>query len=200
MNRRTVLAGGLMAFLAGCGNWQIDYSVGLDPEVTKGWRLQNVQVQIPESLTTSNENSYAPNADIVWHGEPLGDRRAQVTKILQEGIWMGAAGLNGTRDVVILVQLQHFHAVTPAAIARAPGAVHNIAYRTRVFDARTAEPLTEVQVIEADLEAYVGDAAIVAEIQGRGQRYRLVRHIAAVTAGWLGTGEDQRRRFASFGR
>ncbi len=159
-----------------------------------------MQVQVPESLTVSNDNSYAPNADIVWHGEALGNRREQVSRILEEGIRKGGAGLTGSRDVAILVQLQEFHAVTPAAVAKAPGAVHNIAYRTQVFDARTGAPLTDPQLIEADLEAYVGDAAIVAEMQGRGQRSRIVEHLAAVTAGWLGIGEDQRRSFNSFGR
>jgi len=78
--------------------------------------------------------------------------------------------------------------------------VHNIAYAIQVFDARTADPITEAETIQADLEAFVGDAAVVAQLQGRGQRPRLVDHIARVTAGWLGLGEDQRRAFGSVGR
>ena len=120
--------------------------------------------------------------------------------IVEDGIRAGSIGLPGDRDVTILARVQHFHAVTPAAIARSPGAVHNVAYRVQVFDSKTAEPLTEAQNIQADLEAFVGDAAIVAEIQGQGQRVRLVDHISKVTAGWLGIGFDQRRVFDSIGR
>lgn len=200
MDRRLVLLGGLTAFLSGCGRWQVYYEAGLDPAVTRSWKLADVTVSVPDSLTVSNDNTYAPNADIVWHGEPFGDRRAQVATIMEEGIRQGGAALPGTRNVTIVAQVQHFHAVTPAAVARAPGAVHNIAYRVRVFDAQTAEPLTQAQSIEADLEAYVGDAAILAEIQGQTQRVRIVDHIAKVTAGWLGVGFDQRRVFESVGR
>lgn len=200
MDRRLVLLGGLTAFLSGCGRWQVDYDAGLDPAVTKSWRLADVSVSVPAGLTVSNDNTYAPNADIVWHGEPFGDRRAQVARIIEEGIREGGSALPGDRDVTIVGQVQHFHAVTPAAVARAPGAVHNIAYRVRVFDSRTAEPLTEEQSIQADLEAYVGDAAILAELQGQTQRVRIVDHIAKVTAGWLGVGFDQRRVFESVGR
>ncbi|MEM7753312.1 MAG: DUF6778 family protein [Pseudomonadota bacterium] len=200
MDRRTVLLGGTAAMLSGCGRWQVDYEAGADPVASSVWRLRDVQVRVPPTLTVSNDNSYAPNADIVWHGEPFGDRRAQVGRILDEGIRQGASALPGTRDVIIVARLDHFHAVTPTAVARSPGAVHNIAYAMQVFDARTAEPLTEAEAIQADLEAFVGDAAVVAQLQGRGQRPRLVDHIARVTAGWLGLGDDQRREFGSIGR
>ncbi len=200
MDRRTILLGGTAALLSGCGRWQVEYEAGIDPSVTRTWKLADVNVTVPTSLSVSNDNTYAPNADIVWHGEPFGNRRAQVAAIVDEGIRRGAAGLPGSRDVTIVARVGHFHAVTPVAVARAPGAVHNIAYRTQVFDARTAEPLTEAQTIQADLEAFVGDAAIVAQIQGQSQRVRIVDHIAKVTAGWLGIGLDQRRAFESVGR
>lgn len=200
MNRRTVMLGVPALLLSACGRWQVEYENGLDPVESSLWKLQDVDVRVPSSLSVSNDNTYAPNADIVWHGEPFGDRRAQVGRILDEGIRRGAAPLSGTRPVTIVARLDHFHAVTPAAVARAPGAVHNIAYAIQVFDARTADPITEAETIQADLEAFVGDAAVVAQLQGRGQRVRLVDHIARVTAGWLGLGEDQRRAFGSVGR
>jgi len=200
MNRRSVFVAGLAALLAGCGQWQVDYDKALDPSVTRNWRLRNVVVTVPESLTTTEENSMAPDADIVWHGEPLGDRREQVGKILREAIIRGGSKLAGSEAVDILVELNHFHAVTPTAVSRAPGAVHNIRFTARVVDALTGQPLTEAEIIDADLEAFVGSAAAMAEVQGQGQRKRIVQHIASVTEGWLGTGPDQRVTFNGFGR
>lgn len=200
MNRRSLLLGGTAAFLAGCSRWQVQYEAGLDPAVTRSWKLRAVNFTVPEGLTVSNDNVLAPNADIVWHGEPFGDRRAQVHKIMEEGLERGGSALPGSKDVTIVSRLQHFHAVTPAAVSRSPAAVHNIAFRIQVFDSRTAEPLTEAQNIQADLEAFVGQAAVVAELQGQGQRARIVEHVAQVTAGWLGVGVDQRRQFSSVGR
>ena len=178
----------------------MDYADGVNPAISKAWHLHRVQVIVPETLTVSEANTYAPNADIVWHGDLGGDRREQVAGILRDGLTQAATSLNGPRGISISAQLEHFHAVTPAAVARAPAAVHNIAYVIQVFDDETGEALTPPERIEADLEAFVGSAAITAAIAGQPQRVRIVDHIASVTRGWLGAGPDQRRTFQSIGR
>ncbi len=201
MNRRAIIFAGASAFLAGCtGDWHVEYENQLSAEATKTWKLNRVRIEIPAELTVSEANSFAPNADIVWHGEPLGDRREQVGAILRDGLRKGASSLNGSRAVDIHATLDHFHAVTPAAVAQAPAAVHNIGYIVQVFDAKTGEALTPPEATEADLEAYVGSAAFTAAINGQPQRVRIVDHIASVTSSWLGTGPDARRSFASVGR
>lgn len=201
MDRRTFVLAGAGTFLAGCtGRWNVAYDESVDPEISKRWRLRAVRVTIPETLTISNDNSYAPNADIVWHGDLGGDRREQVASILTEGLTRAAKPLRGPRGVVIAAQLEHFHAVTPAAVARAPAAVHNIAFLAQVVDDETGRILVGPERIQADLEAYVGAAAVSAAIQGQTQRVRIVDHIANVTRGWLGLGPDQRRTFQSIGR
>ncbi len=201
MHRRSVLMGASATLIAGCSNsWKVDYDATLDPTITKSWKLKNVIAVAPQELTVSNADTFAPNADIVWHGEPYGDRRAQVARIVDEGITLGANELKGDREVSIAASLSQFHAVTPLSVARAPSAVHNIAYRIQIFDEATGAPLTKPQVISADLEAYVGSAAIAAAVEGNSQRVRIVRHIANVTRGWLGFGPDQRRTFSRIGR
>lgn len=202
MNRRSVLASGFSALaLAACsGDWGVKYSDSPDPVQARRWKLSRVNVIVPDSLTVSEDNTYAPNADIVWHGEDFGDRRAQVGAIIREGLTRGARGLRGSRPVILSARLIQFHGVTPIAVDSAPGAVHNIKYDLQVFDARTGKPLTQAERISADLEAHVGTAAVIAAIQGDTQRTRIVRHIAAVTSGWLGIGPDQRRTFQGFGR
>ena len=172
----------------------------MNPSLTKMWRVKDVQVIIPDALTVSNANGFAPNADIVWHGEPFGNRRRQVSMLMAEGIKLGAEALRGPREVVLASTLQEFHAVTPSAVARAPSAVHNISFHMQVWDAKTRDPMTAPELIQADLEANVGASAVTAAVEGRGQRVRIVEHVARVTRGWLGYGPDQRRSFASIGR
>ena len=187
--------------LAGCSNsWQVDYANTLTSDVTKNWRLVDVVAVVPENLSISESNFIAPTADIVWRGEAFGDRRAQVSAIIDEGLTRGASELNGDRPVTIAARVARFHGVTPAAVARAPSAVHNISYYIQVFDAQTGQALTEQEMITADLEAIVGSAAIAAAINGQTQRVRIVNHLASVTRGWLGYGPDQRRTFAGIGR
>jgi len=202
MERRAFIIAGASTLLAGCsGQWQVEYDDGVDPGVSKSWHVHGVQVAIPPELTVSNANTYAPNADIVWHGDlEAGNRRQQVASILRDGITKGSSALSGPRGIRILAELEHFHAVTPAAVARAPAAVHNIAFLVQVVDDQSGAALTTPVRIQADLEAYVGAAAMTAAIQGQSQRVRIVDHIAQVTRGWLGDGPDQRRRFQSIGR
>lgn len=199
MNRRFFMIAAPLA-LAGCGGrWSTAYqSVG--PEVSRNWRLAGVSVSVPQTLSVSEANTFAPNADIVWHGDPPGDRRAQVAAVLKEGITLGGQRLNGPRAVTFGVTLQNFHAVTPKAVTRAPAAVHNIGYVIQVFDAQTAAALTQPTEIQADIEANVGAAAILAAQQGESQKVRIVRHLALVTEGWLGIGPNQQRTFTSLGR
>ena len=186
MKRRSLFVGAAMVLLAGCsGSWEVAYDEGVSPTESNAWTVKKVNVAVSENLTVSNSNTFAPNADIVWHGEPYGDRRAQVRRIMEDGISQGSGSLNGPRGVIINASVIHFHAVTPAAVARAPGAVHNIKYVVRVFDATTGAPLTEPQEIAADLEAYVGAAAVTAALEGNTQRVRIVRHLAHVTRGFV---------------
>ena len=201
VNTRLIAAAILLLSLAGCaGTWEVAYDDPPGQDVTKTWRVVDVVAVAPETLTVSNDNTFLPQADIVWHGDPFGDRRAQVAAILDEGLTKGARGLRGTRPVTITARIITFHGVTPAAVARAPAAVHNIRFALRVFDARTGVPLTDSEVISADLEANVGIAAVAAAINRQTQRSRVVDHLAAVTRGWFGFGPDQRREFYSIGR
>lgn len=196
-----VLCGAACLVLSACSSaWEVAYDNPASAEETRSWTVVDVVAVAPESLTVSESNFFAPNADIVWRGEEFGDRHAQVAAIIDEGIARGASELNGPRRVTITARVNRFHGVTPSAVARAPSAVHNIEYVMQVFDATTGEAITDPETVQADLEAYVGSAAIAAAINGQTQKRRIVDHIAKITRGWLGFGPDQRRTFAGIGR
>ena len=97
------------------------------------------------------------------------------------------------------VVAKEFNAVTPAALAGAPSAVHNISYTMQVFS-RAGEPITQPELIDADLPALVGGEAIAAFQTGQTQKARITAHLARVTQGWLGIGPDPRRTFRTVGR
>lgn len=199
--RRTLIAGLAAAMLSGCSfNWAVDYEAPVSAEVARGWRLGEVVVRMPEGVTTSDNNTFAPRADIVWHGEPYGDRKEQVAALFSEAITRATGELAGPRPVTFVVEVEKFHGVTPVAVARAPAAVHSIAYRMGVIDFRTGEVIVAPRPIRADLDAYVGPAAVAAAIEGQTQRVRVVDHLEAVTRGWLGLGPDPRRTFRGIGR
>jgi hypothetical protein len=188
-------------FVSGCaGQFASDYAAGLAPEVTRGWTVVDVRAVAYDSRTVSEDNVLVPFADIVWHGEAEGDRRAQVAAIVAEGLGAAAAPLRGARPVELHVAVDRFHGVTPAAINRSPGAVHDIVFRVAVVDRATREVLVPPMRMETDLIAYTQSAAVVARLGGRTERRRIVDHIAAVASGWLGTGPDVRGTFTSIWR
>lgn len=187
--------------LAGCaGSFETSYAKPPPAEVTREWRVVDVNVIAPGELTVSTRNSFAPGGDIVWWGDPPGDRRAQVAAIVEDGIRQGSAVVSGPRPVTITARLLQFHAVTPMAVSRAPAAVHNIAYEFQVFDQASGQALTSPAVINADLDAFVGAQAITAAVEGQTQKVRITQHIANVTRAWLGQGPDPRRKFRGLGR
>ncbi|MFQ6554246.1 DUF6778 family protein [Aestuariibius insulae] len=201
MKLRTIVMMGAALLLAACSStWVTRYDQSIDEATARSWSFRSVNVNVPQTLTVTDENRIAPEADIVWHGDAAGDRRAQVKAIMEAGLERGVAGVRGSKPVTLNVTVQRFHAVTPAAVARAPQAVHDIVYTAQVLDARTGAPITEPIAFRADLEAFTGEQAVQAAEQGQTQKVRIVNHLAAVTQGWLGIGPDQRRTFSSLGR
>jgi hypothetical protein len=188
-------------FMAGCaGSFSSDYAEGIAPETSRDWRVTDVRAIAHDSRSVSEDNILVPSADIVWHGEPPGDRRAQVAAIVAEGVREAAEPLDGPRPVEIHVAVDRFHGVTPVAINRSPGGVHDIIFRAAVVDRDTREVLVEPVRIDAALVAYTQRAAILSRMNGETERRRIVDHVADVAAGWLGTGPDVRGSFTSIGR
>ena len=202
MLKPAFLAVGLAMGLAGCAgsNWETAYEQ-VDPAQSANWRLASVQVSAPATLTTSDVDGYTPDFDIVWHGEPAGDRHAQAAAIIKEGIERGArSALNGREGVRIVATITQFHAITPTVRRMHTVGVHNIQYTVQVFDAHSGAALTEPQNIKAEFPALVGKAGDEADAAGNTQRVQIVNHVAAVTQNWLGKGADPRGKYSRLGR
>ncbi len=193
---------GMMA-LAGCGQgiWETSYADTIDPAVSKNWRVSQVEVTVPKTLSVSEANAYAPSADIVWRGEPIGDRYAQVDAIITDAAKEGASRLKGRQPVRLEIVVSNFHAITEKTRYTLENTgIHNISFTAQVFDVRTGDALTPADPIIADLIAYSGTDALLAESRGETQRVRIVAHVANVVSGWLGAGPDVRRTFKRSGR
>ncbi len=192
----------LAAGLGGCAQtFKTDYAQGVDPQVSRGWRLAKVEVTVPPTLTVSEDNVLVPEADIVWQVPPMGDRRAQVGAIMTEAVTAGASGLHGARRVNILVTLRRFHALTPAAEALRMQnvGVLNVDFTISVVDAATGAVLAGPEAIEGALPGLTGQSAVQAHAEGRTQKTEIEAHVRAVVAGWLGIGPDARGSFSRIG-
>ena len=185
--RGAVVASAL--FLAGCApSFYTRYDAPVAAEVSRGWRLADVNVSVPDALVVSEKKSIFPNADIVWREDPEGDRKAQVAAIIANAARIAGRDLKGGQPVVIDITLVRFHA-----------GVHNIEFDAQVRDARTGEVLFGPKFIEAALPALAGADMKAARAKGQTQKSQITGHLVETFRGWLGTGTDPRGQFQRMG-
>lgn len=202
LSRRLFILSVLVAPLAACGGtYQTSFPAQLSADTTRNWHVASVQVDVPQSLTVSEQLTVLPQADIVWReDDPKGDRHAQVAVIMQDAIAQGARGLRGAIPVVLKVRVTRFHALSFEAETRlADAGVHNIQFDIQVVNANTGEVLSGPVHIQADLPALSGQAMVKARAQGETQKSQITAHVAATIAAWLGLGRDNRGSFTRLG-
>ena len=202
LSRRAALLGVSALVLSACvggGTFKTEYD-RLSPEVSKGWRLAEVRVDVPRSLVVSEAKSLLPTADIVWREDPMGDRHVQVGKIIEGAVLRGAQGLRGARPVIISITVTRFHALTyEAERSNSDWGVHNIDFIAQVNDARTGEVLVPATKIRAETPAWSGTRMREARRKGITQKSMISNHVAATVAGWLALGPDNRGEFSRQG-
>lgn len=133
------------------------------------YTVREVRVNVPRDLQVSEANSYYPMADIVWRGDPVGDRYAQLTAIFEAAGQRATASMAGPREAIVSIKLVRFHGVTERT-RYTVGGVHNMVFDLTVLDAATGAVIDGPRRIEADARAAGGQAAIAEEQAGRTQK------------------------------
>lgn len=153
------------------------------------WSLGGVSVTIPDSIvvSTSTEDRYPPSDQLVWWGDPPGDRKAQVVALMEDAVNDGAAAaLQGAQPVDVEVVIRQFHAMSPIARATSfQAGVHEIRFDIAIRDAGSGEILAEEKGVNADFRAYSGSKAVLAEARGEDQKTRIKERVSNVVASWI---------------
>ncbi len=142
------------------------------------------EITVPEDLRVSEANLYYPVTDIVWRGDPYGNRKEQVARIFETGLKRAMPQLEGGRPVRIEIVVNRFHSLTQKT-RYSVGGVHSIGFFVTLRDPQTGAVLVERHKVKADLNAYGGMRAIAAEAQGLDMKERIQRHLARVIAAEL---------------
>lgn len=143
-------------------------------------KVTSVRVTVPRSLKVSEANRFYPGGDIVWRGDPPGDRYAQVQKIFEDAMLKGVRSIEGGDVPVMLdVEVTRFHALTEKA-RYTVGGVHALQFMMQLRDPETGAPLGEPKFVKADFKALGGAAAVRAEQAGQTQKVRITDHLATV--------------------
>lgn len=143
------------------------------------YSVQKLNVNVPRSLIVSESNSFVPSGDIVWRGDPYGDRYQQIEAILREGMGRGIKQMRGQQDVIVDIELTRFHSLTERT-RYSVGGNHAIHFLMTVRDAKTGAVVQGPRLIKADLKGFGGEAAIQAERAGQTQKVRITDHLSRV--------------------
>lgn len=142
-------------------------------------RVTGYKISIPDNLRVSEAELYYPMGDIVWRGDPIGDRFQQVKDIFSSSVLTGTHELNGVVPVVLDIEVLRFHALTNKA-RYTVGGVHSMKFNLTVRNPETGAILVPTRKIEADLKAFGGQKAILADRRGQTQKVRITGHLANV--------------------
>lgn len=150
-----------------------------DIQEMPAYRVTDINVRVPRSLTVSEANRYYPSSDIVWREDPLGDRHAQVQAIFEDAMARGTKDMDGIVPVELDIEVLRFHALTEKT-RYTIGGVHSITFEWSVRNAETGLALGAPKVVEADLVGFGGQRAIEAEQKGHTQKVRITGHLSNV--------------------
>jgi hypothetical protein len=148
-------------------------------QVPLAMTVTGININVPQTLSVSEANSYYPKGDIVWRGDPIGDRHAQVAAIFENGFRAGTADMSGLTAVTLDVEIVRFHSVTEKT-RYSVGGVHNIMFNLTVRRASTGEALAPTRLVEANLPALGGKSAIESDRRGQTQKVRVTDHLGQV--------------------
>lgn len=141
--------------------------------------VNSVIVHVPRSLKVSEANRYLPSGDIVWRGDPIGDRHLQVRQIFETAMSRGVGPLNGPINVDVDIEVLRFHGLSEKA-RYSVGGVHSITFNLALKNPDTGALLVPVRTIRADLDAFGGRQALAAEAAGQTQKIRITTHLSNV--------------------
>lgn len=150
------------------------------------YAVREVRVEVPRALVVSEANMFYPLADIVWRGEPRGDRYDQVQRIFTEALGFGTNGMANGPDAIVEVQARRFHALTEKT-RYTTGGVHSIRFDLTVRDAKTGAILEGPRLVIADVKASGGRKAIEEDQTGRTQRVVIIENLSQVIRRELST-------------
>ncbi|MGB8813776.1 MAG: DUF6778 family protein [Paracoccaceae bacterium] len=150
-------------------------TVALAPQ----YDVAQIRILVPTSLKVSEANRFYPLADVVWRGEPRGDRYAQVKAIFEDGFSQGTVAMHTGPKVVVEAEVLRFHCLTEKT-RYTVGGMHSVKFNLTVRDAVTGVVIDGPRLVNADIKASGGALAIAEDQAGRTQRVVIVEHLAEV--------------------
>lgn len=145
----------------------------------RNYAVRDIAFFVPAGLQVSEGNGYYPMSDIVWRGDPIGDRGTQINAIFTEAMNRNQSTFQGDTPVNVEFELVRFHGVTERT-RFSIGGVYNIIFNMTVRHAETGEVIEQPRRVVANLSAPGGVAAILAEQRGQTEKVRVTDFLTQV--------------------
>ena len=172
MHRRTFLLSLSMLSLGGCGTtFGMKSAVRLQME--RSYRLQDFNFDVQEGLQISESESFYPNADIVWRGDPIGQRIPQIAVMFEEAAARNRAVLDGDLTLV------RFHGVTNRT-RYTVGGIYNVIFDLTIKSAATGEIIEPTRRVVGNLDAPGGERAALQDQAGQTQKVRVTDFLTSL--------------------
>lgn len=170
--------GGALQMFAGPGPGGSAGAALVRPQ-ERSYRLERFSMQVPADLTVSEANGFYPVSDIVWRGDPRGDRRRQVAAMFQEAARRNERLLVGSTPIIAEARLARFHGVTERTRFSVGGVYHVVFYLT-IRHAGTGAILEPMRKVSATLPAPGGTTAVALDQQGQTEKVRVTDFLTRV--------------------
>lgn len=148
--------------------------------------VRDVKVSVPRSLKVSEAEVYYPVADIVWRGDPAGNRYEQIEAIFAAALAKATPPLTEGLPVTAEIEVTRFHSVTNKA-RYTLGGVHSMKFLLTIRDAATGAVLSGPREVIADVKAAGGQRAVRQDYAGVTQKSVVINHLAKVIRAELST-------------
>ena len=165
--------------LASCGAGAVGVARSAPDGIVRSYVVTDFNFSGAPGLAVSEDEGFYPLTDVVWRGDPPGDRVAQIGAMFETAIARNATVLRGTRRVVVDVQLQRFHGVTDRT-RYSVGGIYNIIFLITVRDAATGAVIEPTRRVVANLNAPGGAEASRLERSGQTQKVRVTDFLTSV--------------------
>lgn len=143
--------------------------------------VETVEVHVSRDLKVSEAELFYPIADIVWRGEPRGDRYKQVGDIFLNSAELATQEMKAGagQKAKVVIDVTRFHSLTDKT-RYTVGGVHSISFVLSLKDPVSGIDLLPPRKIKADLKGFGGQAALKAEARGETQKKRISEHLTKV--------------------
>jgi len=178
MHRRNFITSLSILALGGCGT-AFGQKSGPRPQMARSYRLGAFSFAAQEGLRISESESFYPDADVVWRGDPIGPRIPQIAAMFETAAARNRSVLDGVFPVDIELTLVRFHAVTNRT-RYTVGGVYNVIFDLTIKSAASGEIIEPTRRVVGNLDAPGGERAARQDQAGQTQKVRVTDFLTSL--------------------